>query len=91
GSVYGMKDEYLAAVATAASRINSRNAAVYWESEKDIEFVKSYLRRRRDIDGDAHPELSKWIAAFEADPREAALDFWFETRKGIDESLRDFL
>jgi len=91
GSVYGMKEEYLAAVAIAASRINSRNAAVYWESDKDIEFVKSYLLRRRDIEGDAHPELAKWIAAFDADPREAALDFWFETRKGIDESLRDFL
>jgi glyceraldehyde-3-phosphate dehydrogenase (ferredoxin) len=90
GSVYGLKDEYLAAMRVAASRINSRNAAVYWESEKNREFVFSFLKRRRDVDGDASPELAEWIAAFERDPHEASLDFWFEIRKGIDESLRDF-
>jgi len=26
-----------------------------------------------------------------ASPAEVALEFWFEIRKGIDESLRDFL
>jgi glyceraldehyde-3-phosphate dehydrogenase (ferredoxin) len=90
GSVYGLKDEYLAATRVAASRINSRNAAVFWESEKNLEFVSSFLKRRRDVDKDASPELARWIEAFEKDPHEAALDFWFEIRKGIDESLRDF-
>jgi glyceraldehyde-3-phosphate dehydrogenase (ferredoxin) len=90
GLVYGKKAEYLAAVSVAASRINSRNAAVFWESEADIEFVRSFLVRRRDVDKDASPGLEDWIRAFEADPHEAALDFWFEMRKGIDESLRDF-
>ena len=74
----------------AASRINSRNSAVYWESGKNLEFVATFLRRRRDVEGDSGPELAAWIAAFEKDPREAGLDFWFEVRKGIDESLRDF-
>ncbi|HUW41944.1 MAG TPA: chloride channel protein [Rectinemataceae bacterium] len=91
GSVYGLKDEYLAAVSVAASRINSRNAAVYWESAADVELVSTFLRRRRDVEGDASPELARWIAAFDADPSEAALSWWFETRKGIDESLRDFM
>jgi glyceraldehyde-3-phosphate dehydrogenase (ferredoxin) len=91
GAVYGMKDRYLAAIGIAASRINSRNAAVYWESERDVTFVRAFLRRRRDVEGDASPELATWIAAFDADPAEAALEFWFELRKGIDESLRDFL
>jgi glyceraldehyde-3-phosphate dehydrogenase (ferredoxin) len=90
GSVYGLKEEYLASMRVAASRINSRNAAIYWESEKNLEFVASFLRRRRDVDKDASPELAEWISAFEKDPREAGLDFWFEIRKGIDESLRDF-
>ncbi len=90
GSVYGLKEEYLAAMRVAASRINSRNAAVYWESEKNLEFVSTFLRRRRDVDGDAGPELAQWIAAFEKDPHEAGLEYWFEIRKGIDESLRDF-
>jgi glyceraldehyde-3-phosphate dehydrogenase (ferredoxin) len=91
GALYGLKDEYNAALAVAASRINSRNAAVYWESAKNLEFVRTYLTRRRDVDKDASPELAAWIAAFEANPAEAALSFWFEVRKGIDESLRDFL
>ncbi len=91
GLVYGKKDEYLAAVSVAASRINSRNAAVYWESEADIDYVRSFLVRKRNVEKDDSPELARWINAFEADPKEASLSFWFEMRKGIDESLRDFL
>ena len=90
GSVYGLKEEYLQSIGVAASRINSRNAAVYWESAKNLEFVETFLLRRRDVDKDEGPELARWIAAFDADPAEAALEFWFEMRKGIDESLRDF-
>ena len=91
GSVYGLKDEYLAAVSIAASRINSRNAAVFWESEADVQLVSTFLGRKRGVEGDASPELGKWLAAFESAPAEAALSWWFEMRKGIDESLRDFL
>ncbi|HRY53437.1 MAG TPA: aldehyde ferredoxin oxidoreductase N-terminal domain-containing protein [Spirochaetia bacterium] len=91
GSVYGLKEAYLAALSVASSRINSRNSAVYWESSRNVEFLRSYLARRREVEGDASPELARWIADFESDPAEAALSFWFEMRKGIDESLRDFL
>ncbi|MEI6873655.1 MAG: aldehyde ferredoxin oxidoreductase C-terminal domain-containing protein [Spirochaetota bacterium] len=91
GSVYGLKEEYLTAVSVAASRINSRNAAIFWESSADVELVRTFLRRRRDIEGDESRELAAWIAAFDADASEAALSWWFEVRKGIDESLRDFL
>jgi glyceraldehyde-3-phosphate dehydrogenase (ferredoxin) len=89
-SLYGMKDAFLAANAVAASRINSRNSSLFWESERDLDFVHSFLRRKRDVDGDANPELAVWIDAFDKDKREAGLSFWFEVRKGIDESLRDF-
>jgi glyceraldehyde-3-phosphate dehydrogenase (ferredoxin) len=91
GSVYGMKDEYLKAIAVTASRINSRNASVFWESERDLDFVASYLVRRRDVEKDPDPELARWAEAFEKDRHEAALSFWYEMRKGIDESLRAFL
>ena len=91
GALYGLKDQYIAGLAIAASRINSRNAAVYWESARDVDFVRSYLARRRDVEKDSSPELAKWISAFDADPAEGALGYWFEVRKGIDESLRDFL
>lgn len=91
GSVYGLKDEYLKAIAVTASRINSRNASVFWESERDLDFVATYLARRRDVEKDPDPELARWAEAFEKDRHEAALSFWYEMRKGIDESLRAFL
>jgi glyceraldehyde-3-phosphate dehydrogenase (ferredoxin) len=36
------------------------------------------------------PELDEWIARFEADSHEAALDFWYEMHKGAHESLLEF-
>ncbi|HSV55576.1 MAG TPA: aldehyde ferredoxin oxidoreductase C-terminal domain-containing protein [Magnetospirillaceae bacterium] len=89
-SLYGKKERFLAAVAVCASRINSRNASIYWESERNLDFVLGFLKRRRDVEGDRDPELARWIDDFEKDRREAGLTFWYETRKGIDESLREF-
>ncbi|MBP7553549.1 MAG: aldehyde ferredoxin oxidoreductase [Spirochaetes bacterium] len=89
-SVYGMKDKYLASVSYTASRINSRNASVFWESERDFDFVYTFLKRVKDVEKKEDPELDKWIAEFEKDKFEAGLNFWFLVLKGIDESLRDF-
>lgn len=89
-TLYGRRDAYLRSVSSAASRLNSRNAGVYWESESNVRFVKSFLRRARDVEKQSSRELDRWINFFDEDPGEAALEFWFETRKGIDESLRDF-
>lgn len=91
GALYGLKAEFLTSTGMLASRINSRNASVFWESERDIQFVATFLRRRLEVDKDSHPELPVWVEAFTADPKEAALAWWFEVRKGIDETLRDFL
>lgn len=90
-TLYGQGHRYLEALSVAASRINSRNAGVYWESKRNIDFIHSYLKRIREVEKKTSPELEHWLSAFEADPAEAALTFWFEIRKGIDESLRDFL
>ncbi|TFG83553.1 MAG: aldehyde ferredoxin oxidoreductase [Spirochaetales bacterium] len=90
-TLYGMGERYRAAVSNAASRINSRNAGVYWESMRNVEFIRTFLVRVRDVEKKGTPELDAWIRAFETDAAAAALDFWFEARKGIDESLRDFL
>ncbi|HOX13983.1 MAG TPA: aldehyde ferredoxin oxidoreductase N-terminal domain-containing protein [Spirochaetia bacterium] len=89
-SLYGNRDRFLAATAVCASRINSRNASVYWESERNLDFVVSFLKRRRDVEGDADPELARWIDEFDKDRKEAGLSFWYEMKKGIDESLREF-
>jgi glyceraldehyde-3-phosphate dehydrogenase (ferredoxin) len=90
GSIFGMKDQLLASTAVTAARINSRNASVYWESERNIDLVLSFLKRARDVEGETDPQLTEWITRFETDRKEAALDWWFEVRKGVDESLREF-
>jgi glyceraldehyde-3-phosphate dehydrogenase (ferredoxin) len=89
-SLYGLKDRFLLANRICASRINSRNSSVFWESGRNLDYVATFLKRKRDVDKDASPDLTLWIERFEKDRQEAGLDFWFEIRKGIDESLRDF-
>ena len=89
-SLYGKKDQFLQAIARTAVRINSRNASIFWESDRNVSLVHTFLKRKRDIEGDTGPELNHWIELFNADPNEAALSFWYEIHKGITESLRDF-
>ena len=87
GHLWGDAAGFLNVVKATAGRINSRNVAVFWESERNMDFVFTALKRRRDVDGDKSPELERWINAFEADKAGAALDYWFEIRKGISETL----
>jgi glyceraldehyde-3-phosphate dehydrogenase (ferredoxin) len=90
GKLFGMKEQYLDRIAVTASRISSRNASVFWESERTMDFVHSFLRRKHDVEGDAHPELLSWLDRFEKDKREASLEYWYEIHKGIHESLLEF-
>jgi len=87
GSLYDRKDQFIHAVNVLASRLNSRNCPVFWESERNIDFVHTFLKRKRDVDNDPNPELAVWIEKFEKDKVEGAREFWYETLKGIDESL----
>jgi len=89
-SLFGLRQEYLDNVQMTASRINSRNASVYWESERNLDLVFTFLKRKRDLEGVKNPELDHWIAAFEADKHEAGLKFWYEMHMGIQESMREF-
>lgn len=89
-SLFGMKKEFLENAAITASRINSRNSAIFWESEKNIDFLVTFLKRVRDVDKSTDPELLKWIELFDADKKEAALNFWYEIHKGAHETLREF-
>ena len=89
-SLYGARDAFLAGVRGTAARINSRNASVFWESERTIDMTRTFLIRARDVAGNRDPELARWIDAFESDRREAALSFWYEIHKGISESLKEF-
>ena len=69
-------------------RINCRNAAVFWESERNVDFIHQYLLREKAL-GTTDESLDMWIKRFAENKMEAALDYWYEIRKGIDESLRE--
>ena len=90
GSLFGLKSQFLDSVSMTASRINSRNASIFWEPGRNADPVHTFLRRKRDEEGDTNPELATWIDGFETDRDEAALNFWCEMHKGTLESLREF-
>lgn len=85
--IWGDSARFQEVIRATAGRVNSRNVAVFWESDRNIDFLLGFLKRKRDVEGDKNPELERWIKAFEADRRGAAIDFWFEIRKGISETL----
>ena len=71
GSLYGLKEEFLQNIAITASRINSRNASTFWESERNIDFVYTFLKRQQTIEDNNDEELTEWIQYFERDKKEA--------------------
>lgn len=90
GSLFGMKDAFCNGIRQTASRINSRNVSVYWESERNVDFIYYFLKRKYTVDGNQDTQLVKWIQRFDSDKHEAALSYWYEIHKGIQESLREF-
>jgi glyceraldehyde-3-phosphate dehydrogenase (ferredoxin) len=89
-SLYGLKDKLLHRNTITAGRINSRNSSIFWESERSIDYVYTFLKRAQVVEENSDPELVKWVEFFEKDKQEAALSFWYEVHKGIQESLREF-
>ena len=90
GSLYDSKEAYLRAVSVLASRLNSRNSPIFWESQRNIDYLHTFLMRKKSVDGETDPRLDAWLQRFETDKVEAAREFWYETLMGIDESLREF-
>jgi glyceraldehyde-3-phosphate dehydrogenase (ferredoxin) len=89
-TLFGRKSQFLEMVAVTASRINSRNSSIFWESERTVDLLYSFLVRKHEVEGESSPELLDWIDKFHRDKNEAALEFWYEIHKGIHESLREF-
>ncbi len=89
-SLYGLKDKLLHEVEITVNRINSRNASNLWESQRSIDYVFTFLKRKRDSEGENNAELDAWIKQFETNSHEAAIAFWAEIHKGIMESLLEF-
>lgn len=89
-NLFGQKDAFLKSLSLTASRITSRNASVFWESERNVDIVFTFLKNKKEIDGVNHPELYRWIDFFTRDKPAAAYEFWYEMHKGIHEALREF-
>ncbi len=89
-TLYGLGKGYVERTAITATRINSRNASVYWESERNIDFILEFMKKKRDIEGSKDEDLLYWLDFFEKDRHEAAFSFWYEIHKGITESLKEY-
>jgi glyceraldehyde-3-phosphate dehydrogenase (ferredoxin) len=90
GTLYDCKDRFLQTIQVLASRLNSHNSPVFWESELNVDFLHTFLKRKMETDKERNPELANWLEKFERDRIEGAREFWYDTLKGIDESLREF-
>lgn len=88
--VFGSKDQFINAIRLTASRITSRNASVFWESERNMDMVFAFLKKKREINGSGNDDLNNWVAFFERDKHSAAYEFWYEMHKGIHEILGEF-
>ena len=90
GSLYDCKEKFLRSIDVLASRINSRNSPIFWESEINIDYLQTFLKRKKEVEKDQDPRLEEWLRKFDHNKVEAAKEFWYETLMGIDESLREF-
>ena len=89
--LWNKKDEFMHKIKKAAIRINSRNSSIYWETERNLDFIYEFLKRKKYVDKDENKELQDWLDFFEKNKKEAGLSFWYEIHKGISESLKEFL
>ena len=89
-SLYGQKERFLEINAQTASRINSRNSSVYWESERCVDLVHSFLKRKHTVEKNDGKDFMYWLDSFNKDKKAAAFEFWYEMRKGADEMMREF-
>jgi glyceraldehyde-3-phosphate dehydrogenase (ferredoxin) len=88
--VFGCKDEFMNSIRLTASRITSRNASVFWESERNMDMIYTFLKNRQQLNVSDNDDLNHWVLLFEKDKHSAAYEFWYEMHKGIHEILREF-
>ena len=60
------------------------------ESERNADFVLTFLQRQHDVENNRRPEVVQWLQEFRKDKRQAAYHFWYEIHMGAHESLREF-
>ena len=57
GRLLGCREEVLRSVRLTASRITSRNASIFWESERNADLVRVFLKNKKEVDGLDHQDL----------------------------------
>ena len=86
-SLYGLGKEYLERIKLTAEKLISRNAATFWESERSIDYVITFLKRKKEVDKVKDPDLDMWLEKFKKDKKTAAIDYWYEIHRGIQETI----
>lgn len=89
-TLWGKKDEFLKKLEMTTTRANSRNASVFWESERNIDFIWYFMKRKKEVDQNKSEKFDYWFNLFEKDKYKAAEEYWYEVHKGIHLTLREF-
>jgi glyceraldehyde-3-phosphate dehydrogenase (ferredoxin) len=90
--LYGLRDDFLQKLKLTATRINSRNASIFWESERNVDFRVRFPEEKSGVedgvdDEALHMHGSRHLKRISL---KQGCNFWFEIHKGIHESLREF-
>jgi glyceraldehyde-3-phosphate dehydrogenase (ferredoxin) len=89
-SLFGCKEAMLKAVSLSASRITSRNASVFFESQRNTDLLHRFLRKKAETTHTTDNELLHWLKRFSENQHQASIDFWYEIHQGLHETLREF-
>ncbi|HSW68456.1 MAG TPA: aldehyde ferredoxin oxidoreductase C-terminal domain-containing protein, partial [Bacteroidales bacterium] len=88
--LFGMKEAFLRSIQLTASRITSRNASVFWEPERSIDMIHTFLKKKKEVDLLQDETLDHWLGLFENNKHAAAFEFWYEIHKGVHEKLSEY-
>ncbi|MDY0001260.1 MAG: aldehyde ferredoxin oxidoreductase N-terminal domain-containing protein [Polyangia bacterium] len=87
--LFGCGAAFTAAAACLTRQLARGNQSVFWESKLTLDFVTTALERMQASGAKDNEDLSHWLGAFKKNPQEAALDYWYEIRKGVEEAVRE--
>ncbi|MDZ7582931.1 MAG: hypothetical protein U5R30_20695 [Deltaproteobacteria bacterium] len=63
---------------------------MFWESERSIDIVFTFLKNKREVDGVQDPALERWIDRFERDKHGAALRILVRDAQGRSRNIEGF-
>ncbi len=90
GKIYSKKYEYQDSIRNIAAWINSRNSSIFWESERNIDLIHTFINKKFQEKCETL-ELNYWYERFSINKHEAAFEFWYEIHKGIHESFKGII